>query len=429
MPDITVVGGIQRAGIKFPGMDTSRIRLVSWGAGEMFELYYPLLDMKVEYGVCPWKANQGRTIHGVKIRDPQALLDEDPAKILVVIYAGDWPEILRQIAAIGPFKAIRAVSRSDTKTLLEQISALADAPAPAPRASNACSCAIVMQGPISEHWTRLALLWNRVHHPDAWLVLSTWERQDPALVDECRSLADETVISPTPDYLGFGNRNAQIRSARGGLEAVSRRRIPFSIKSRSDQMLTGRDIGSLFSYIAAAPGGERKRPHRMGVHFGTSWKHIPFQLSDQLLGGRTEDLLRMWSCPEDMRQHGEYHCEPESHFLSLRNVSNEAYVHERYAQGYGLPIRDLVDSYAFVRDHVLPLDAAVNLFQLKGIPLFDVYGEIPEETRRNENKVILSPGFEWWMMMQVNFAHAEAEARRVQESNFSVRDFWARKVG
>jgi hypothetical protein len=94
-----------------------------------------------------------------------------------------------------------------------------------------------------------------------------------------------------------------------------------------------------------------------------------------------------------------------------------------------VPIRDLVDSYAFVRDHVLPLDAAVNLFQLKGIPLFDVYGEIPEETRRNANKVILSPGFEWWMMMQVNFARAEAEARRVQESNFSVRDFWARKVG
>ena len=48
--------------------------------------------------------------------------------------------------------------------------------------------------------------------------------------------------------------------------------------------------------------------------------------------------------------------------------------------------------------------------------------------QRNAGREFLSPGFEWWMMMQVNFPHAEDEARRVQASDYTVQDFWTLKV-
>ena len=435
MSDIAILGGRWRAALKYPGIDTT-VRLVSWGAGEMFDLYYPHLGLKVDYGVCPWTGEQGLVKHGVSIRHPRALREEDPEKVLIVIFAGHWAEILRQIADIGPFKAVRAISESATDPVLRLAAKYLDPHAgpcapmardPARRVGTP-DYAIVMQGPIYPHWTRLAMLWNKTQHPDAWLILSTWDGQDPALVEECRTLADELAVSPVPLHPGFTNRNAQIRSSRQGLEAAQQHGIPFSIKSRSDQFLTGQRIASLFRYVAPVEATKPSGPHRVGVHFGTSWKYIPFQLSDQLQGGRTRDLLQLWSCPDDARGTGDFECEPGNHFQKLRDFTNESYVYGKYAAGLGLPTGDLADSYAFVRDCVFPLDASVQPFSLKGIALFDVFGGPPEMQQRNAGRELLSPGFEWWMMMQVNFSHAEAEAWRVQASQYTVQDFWTLKV-
>ena len=151
-------------------------------------------------------------------------------------------------------------------------------------------------------------------------------------------------------------------------------------------------------------------------------------MSDQLQGGRTRDLLQLWSCPDDARGTGDFECEPGNHFQKLRDFTNESYVYGKYAAGLGLPTGDLADSYAFVRDCVFPLDASVQPFSLKGIALFDVFGGPPEMQQRNAGRELLSPGFEWWMMMQVNFSHAEAEAWRVQASQYTVQDFWTLKV-
>ena len=438
MTDFTKLGGRWRAVLKYPGIDADKVRLIGWGAGEMFDLYYPRLEMDIAYSVCPWTGGRGVVKHGVEIRNPKALLDEDPDHVLVVILAGHWAEILRQIADIGPFRAVRATSEVLTDPILRAASTLgvSGSRRDGPRAASPADApefAIIMQGPIYPHWTRLSLLWNRAHHPGARLILSTWEGQDPRLVEEFRGLADDMVVSPLPPSRGFSNRNAQIRSTRLGLEVAENQGIPFAVKSRSDQFLTGEAIGRLFANVAPAAGpspatNDSAVPHRIGVHFGTSWKFIPFQMSDQLQAGRTQDLLKLWSCPEDPRGDEAFPCPPDSHFQRLREITNESYVFERYAAGLGLPTRDLVDSCAFVRDNVFPLDAWVQPFSLKGIALFDVFGGPPEMQRQNAGRELLSPGFDWWMGLQLNFAHAQAEARRVQMSPFTVQDFWTLKV-
>lgn len=428
--DLSIEGGLERALLKFPDIDLTRVRLVGWGAGEMFELYYPLLKLPLEYIVCPWEINHGRIIHDLQVHSPNILQAEDEHTILIIIFAGHWPEILRQIRVLGKFKAICAVSRNTTKSVLAELSRIklakdyiitVEKPSPA-------NYGIVMQGPIYPYWTRAAISWNRIQHPNAHIVVSTWVNQSDHLIQEIETLADDVVTSISPDIMGSCNRNAQIRSSKAGLVRLAERNVPKAIKTRTDQLLTGQKPSRLFELAGPVASSTLHESHRIGIHFGSTWKYVPFHFSDQLIAGRTADLLMLWSCPEDQRTVINVLETDVNHFSALRDVSSESYLYGNYAQTLGRPSATLRDSAAFARDHIFPLDSYLGQFSLKGIALFDVIGHYPEEAFLNQEKEPLVPDFEWWARLLTNFSAAEKDAELIEQTQFTVDDFWKLRV-
>ena len=99
----SILGGIERAKIKYPDLDIGSLKLVGWGGGQFFKDYYPFLKekLKLEYTVCPRPENQGRVIHGIKVLSPDTLKSEN-ANTLVVVFSAHYPIILSTIRDVHP---------------------------------------------------------------------------------------------------------------------------------------------------------------------------------------------------------------------------------------------------------------------------------------------------------------------------------------
>lgn len=87
-----VSGGLERALLKYPGLDLERLKIIGWGAGQLFLDTYPLLRDRIElaYTVCPLEENQGREVHGVEVKAPSALLAENPDEVLIVTWTNHY---------------------------------------------------------------------------------------------------------------------------------------------------------------------------------------------------------------------------------------------------------------------------------------------------------------------------------------------------
>jgi hypothetical protein len=337
---------------------------------------------------------------------------------------------MRQVGQWGPFKTIRAISRVDTEAVVNPLRGFKRATVPPPRATaHVPSYGVVMQGPLYPGVTKSALMWNRIQHPNSYLVVSTWNDERDELLEEARALADAVVTSELPRNCGFLNRNAQIRSTKAGLSKVVGRGLDWVVKTRTDHVLTGGRDSHVFDCagpVLRQDGGAR---HRIGVHLGCSWMYVPFHFTDQLIAGRTDDIENLWDCPEDSRIPSDFEIHESEPYTELCRAAPECYVYGQYAQSIEHPTNDLVDSFRFARDYLYPLDPFLEQFSLKGLAMFDVVGEYPEERARNAHNHGVSADVGWWMTLQTNFEMAERLARHIQSQSFTVRDFFSRRIG
>lgn len=365
-------GSIERALIRFPGIDLSKTKLIGWGAGQAFTDYYPLVPLPVEYTICPYPENQGRTIHGIEVRPPEALLQESREDILIVIFAAHYHEVIRQIREQwGDYRAIGAVAFDNDTAHLRELTALLPVVSSQPGLKRASTApphlGIFMQGPIYP-FTPLAACYNRTKYPGAHLLLATWEGQDEKLVEACRPWFDEIIFLSEPPIKSHDPRNHVIFSSRMASERLKQIGARYSVRCRSDSILTG----SFYTCIDRMFEDGDKNKGKIGIFLGPSWAYLPFHFSDKLIVSRAEDMVQFWSMPFDERPASAFSVDPSAHFLEFRDRTFEHYIWTHHARSMGYPTETLEDSYRFAHARLLPIDKDASMLSLRHFSLFDM---------------------------------------------------------
>jgi hypothetical protein len=159
---------------------------------------------------------------------------------------------------------------------------------------------------------------------------------------------------------------------------------------------------------------------------GAGFRNIPFLFTEKAMLGRTQDMLALWSMPEDPRPANYADDEfspmnelaPNRHFQQLSQYAFESSLWKNYARELGFPAETLVDSYRFAKSRLLALEPHVSWTSLKLVSLFNV-------ARDN------SYGFSmdlWNRLFTDTDAVLEA-AEAVSRLELNSTDFWQGRVG
>lgn len=422
-----VTGSIQRALIKYPDLNLGKVKLIGWGAGQFFRDYYPYVadQLPLAYTICPLPENQGKKIHGIEVKSPSSLAGESFTDALIVILANHHSEIMNQISAHhGRFRTIQALTfgeshielfdeLQDLSSIFSTLNVQRALPSP-PRTG------IFIQGLAFNH-TPYVLAWNRMHFPSAYQCMVTWDHQPAELLDRCRTWLDNLILVPQPSNVGHMYRNAVARSARLGVEHLARQNIEFSVRCRSDNILHG----SIHAAYQALFSRNRNKG-KIAVSLGASWQHVPFHFSEKAMLSRTEDMLALWSQPEDSRLPNyaddvlshTFELPPDRHFQDLQHYTMESALWKGYAQHLGFPTETLTDSYRFARSRLLALEPHLSWLSLKFTPLFNL---------SLDTDYSFSP--ESWNRLFSDSEDAMQRAEAVSRLDMNSHDYWQRKVG
>lgn len=413
-----ITGSIDRILLKYPHLDLSQIRLVGWGAGQHFRYQYPLLKnhIRLDYTVCPNPDNQGRTLMGVEVRAPEALRQESREHTVVVIFAERFYDVMHALRdQFNDLLCVNACSLEDDGALFTEMESFRHlALAPVIRQwKKPPRLGIFVQGMAMEH-TPYVLAWNRMHHPDAYQCMVTWDHLDPDLLDRCRPWLDRLILAPAPEHPGLLYLNAGLRSARLGVEHLEEQGLEYAVRCRSDCILSGslhRVVERHFSR------GRNLGKIAVSIH---GWQHIPFMFSEKAMVARTPDLLKLWSMPEDIRGDDDpnFHIPGSAHFLELRRAVPECLLWSSYARELGYPTSTLEDSQDFLRARLLPLEPDLRWSSLKFVPLFHVSAQRDHWYSLDQ-----------WHQIQTDPENARERAQELQHLDMSIDDFWLRKIG
>ncbi|MFY7854265.1 MAG: hypothetical protein ACOVQ6_21100 [Brevundimonas sp.] len=415
---LRLTGGLERVLMKYPDLDLTKVKLIGWGAGSAFRDFFPRVPLPLAYTVCPLTENQGKTLHGLEVKAPSALLKEDRENSLIVIYARFSSEIMSQIRLnLGDFRTIPAMRIGPSRQPAD-ISELQDlargiqtmtVQRPTPRNPQ---IGIFTQGPIFP-CTPLVLAQQRLHYPGAYTCFVTWDHQAGSLIDSCAPRVDHVITIPQPPLV-VDPRNPNLRSCRAGAEHIATRGVRYAVRTRSDHALTG----SLYRAIDHVFEDGRRNAGKFGMLAGVSWRYVPFHFCDRFLISHPDDMLALWSTPEDTRPASEINALGHEPYQNIRNAAFECYLWAHYARTLGYPTDGLPESYRFAAEKFVPMDDHVGVFSIKHTPLFNL---------GIDTNIVGSP--RWYEDVRANLDSALDDARGIQEQGFTVDDHFAVRIG
>lgn len=412
-------GGLSRIAIRYPNIDADNIKIVAWGAGQLFRDLYPLAGITAEYTICPTSENQGKIIHDLEVKSPEFLKEnEDPENILILIFSASFVEVTHQIGNLGKFRSIPAIEYGmqsndivDELLLLQKNIHLVP-----PRKEHFSEIGFFTQGPIFP-FTELALAYQRYHYPNDYHCFATDAGQSPEALSRCARWVDEIIEVPLPEFPGPLRRNYMIRTARAGAENIQRKGIKYSVRLRSGNV----SIGNVRKYIQNTFGHHGNyHSGRIGFHMGWTMRNIPFQISEAFMIARADEMAMLWSIDEDQRQDNDpsLSFSPEMHFSELARSTNENYVWSNYAKKIGLPHSTIEDHLQFMREKLVPLEPELTTYSLKYTPLFGM-----------EFDSNINPDKDWWDNLVNNSGHTNHRVLEIIKRNTSMAEYYARKAG
>lgn len=288
---------LKRVKLMYPDLDVTATKLIGWGAGNEFNENYLKLGLEIEYTICIYEENWEKTIHGVNVQKPEALLSENTETTLIVVFSSWWFDVFRQIKDFGNFKCIRAFSGwSDEHEKSIEILKETDLNKKTKVTKNN-ECAILFQGPI-DVYTSMALQITKKITPDVPILLSTWIDEDPIMLKSCENFVDFKVLLKKPKSKGPNGTNLSLQQTGvlAGLRKLDELGFKYALKTRTDTSIYGQlDFNTLINLSS------RKRKSQFGLNnrilFSGSncWKYIPYHLTDQYHFGYIDDLINYWS--------------------------------------------------------------------------------------------------------------------------------------
>jgi WavE lipopolysaccharide synthesis len=358
-----------------------RMRLIGWGSGSVFDYFHERWPVRLDYLVDNDQARWGTTRHGLPIVGPAALAAEAGRDVFVILYSGAWPDIQRQLATIVDLPSLPAsavFAGSETRALLGAADLVAST---APRRTPSHHReAIVVQGPVLPYTTAYVVRAMSARHPDAAIVLSTWDDTPEEALDAVRPWTDDVVTSPRPAVAGIQNRNLQIVSTRAGIARAVERGAHTILKTRTDLAVLQPEIFAQARWWTDRLGNDAARRvgqrGRLVVPTSYTRKYMLYHPSDLVMLGHGDDLARYWDAPLDPRAGSLLAAEWLDRPLADVNLAGnptESYLGLAFCRALGRPVLGTVDdSWAFYRDSFAVVDHAwFDLLWLKHLAIPD----------------------------------------------------------
>jgi hypothetical protein len=164
-----------------------------------------------------------------------------------------------------------------------------------------------MQGPILTRGslTLKSLSAYRNLYPNTPMVLSTWRKEVDEIHDELKNLDIDIIETERPAYPGYGNINLQITSAINGINHSLKYNPKFLLKTRTDIFLSSPNFLETLIEHSWFGSKDNALVNRLIITSFNSFIFRPFSFNDQLTFGKTSDVVRFWSAPNDYRLESE----------------------------------------------------------------------------------------------------------------------------
>jgi hypothetical protein len=197
----------------------------------------------------------------------------------------------------------------------------------------------------------------RRHFPDAAIVVSTWDNEDPGAIEQLRGAGATVLTSTLPVVRGPTNVNCQIVSTFAGVKWCREMGLSYILKTRTDQRFYAPNVleymQELLAEFPVCPGFAQKA-RILGISLDT-FKFRLYGLGDHLLFGTTGDMYNFWSIAPDTRPFIDL-VNPTWNEASLRNVV-ETYLVTEFFKKIGRPVAwTLQDSLASYADYFCIID-------------------------------------------------------------------------
>jgi len=228
------------------------------------------------------------------------------------------------------------------------------------------SWAIVMQGPIKkeDNFTYETLKLYRKHYPNAILVLSTWETEDIDIINAIKKLGVDVVLNKIPEFRGQYNINLQIFSSGNGMKRAKELGAKYAMKTRADNRFYACNVDTfLLNLMSQYPvvSGLDQKERIIGISFDTLVYRM-YGITDFLLFGHIDDMIKYWSPPLDSRS-----IQPRSFFnsdLTMRKLAEyrvcEVYLSTEYLKKIGRNLDwTLKDSWKVFAENFIIVDSEV----------------------------------------------------------------------
>jgi len=164
--------------------------------------------------------------------------------------------------------------------------------------------AIVMQGPIitKDSFTYETLKIYRKRLPKTRLILSTWDDYSKDELNKFKAINVDIVENTKPDYSGIANINFQIKSTKNGIFKANELGSKYCLKTRTDQRIYRHDFMLFFLSLLDSFRIENKylRRRLVAVSLNT-YKFRLYGISDMLMFGHIDDMLKYWNVSFDRR--------------------------------------------------------------------------------------------------------------------------------
>lgn len=342
---------------------TERRIIVGWGCGSVLTGLLPDFPWPITYLVDSDPTFWGTSVYGIPVRTPESLMNEDPDRVLVVVFSSFIGEIERSLQSMGVFESIPAshlLLNDERRTAFLRIADVADSASPITTLETS-DRAHVIQGPVVEGVTLAAVRYYRAVSPGTMIILSTWKNTPACLLDELTPWCDSILLLEPPENYGAQNRNLQSVSTRAGLVLAMTRGVQSALKSRTDCIIACRDIFPLANYNSSLYSARTANEHgllrRIVIPSSYTRKWIPYHPSDLVMYGAVDDLLAYWSQPLDISEWSADWRSLSLADLSRQNIPSETYFARNFMQLIGRALTDThEDSRNFLRDFFVLMD-------------------------------------------------------------------------
>lgn len=163
--------------------------------------------------------------------------------------------------------------------------------------------AIVLQGPLKreDDFTMETVKLYRKYYPKTPIIVSTWDTEPEADIDRIKAECGENRVVVSHFWSGDCPNNYQRVSALSGVKIAQVTGCKFILKTRTDQRIYASNVLSfLIKLWSDFPINIKCVANGRLITCGMcTFSNRLYNISDMFVFGKTEDIVRYYSCPED----------------------------------------------------------------------------------------------------------------------------------